>query len=210
MNEKILRAASARRRKLRCMQQPAQSEPSPASANFAAMLAALASPPAEVSEPAGAWSESDLGDDVVTLSYERALCAHGRYKPTERSDWQPKPPPQVDERLTPQGNRESLDAFDGDLRTASVTVRLSKGECARLHERAAEAGLTVSAYMRSCTVEAEALRAQVKAALTGMRPPGAKDQLATPAREGPSVFVWATFQWLARLFAHRRSSGGPR
>ena len=42
-----------------------------------------------------------------------------------------------------------------ELRTASVTIRLSTAECARLHQRAAEAGLTVSAYLRSCMLEAE-------------------------------------------------------
>jgi hypothetical protein len=39
---------------------------------------------------------------------------------------------------------------------------MSKEECAQLHRRAAEAGLTVSAYLRSCTFEAETLRAMVK------------------------------------------------
>ena len=60
----------------------------------------------------------------------------------------------------------------GDLRQASVTIRLSQAECARLHERAAEAGVTVSAYLRSCTFEAEALRAEVKAALADLRAAG--------------------------------------
>jgi hypothetical protein len=58
---------------------------------------------------------------------------------------------------------------ESDLRSASVTIRLSRTECARLHQRAAEAGLTVSAYLRSCAVEAEALRAQVKQALAEMK-----------------------------------------
>ena len=34
-----------------------------------------------------AWNDSDLGDDVATLSYERALRAHARYKPADRSEW---------------------------------------------------------------------------------------------------------------------------
>ncbi len=27
------------------------------------------------------WSTSDLGEDVISLSYERALRAHARYRP---------------------------------------------------------------------------------------------------------------------------------
>ena len=151
------------------MQAPAQSSSSPASANFAGMLAALASPAPEDPGPAKAWGESDLGDDVVTLSYEHALRAHARYQPADRRDWLPRTAARVDESLATQPDRVSQDAFDGDLRTASVTVRLSKAECASLHRRAAEAGLTVSAYLRSCTIEAEALRAQVKEALADLR-----------------------------------------
>jgi hypothetical protein len=54
-------------------------------------------------------------------------------------------------------------------RSASVTIRLSGAECARLKQRAAQAGLTLSAYVRSCTFEAEALRAQVKQAVKELR-----------------------------------------
>lgn len=154
---------------LRCMQQPAQSRPSPASANFAGMLAALASPPNEDAALAKAWSENELGDDVVTLSYDRALREHARYQPADRGDGRPEPAARVDESLTSLANRAPKDVSDGDLRTTSVTVRLSKAECANLHQRAAEAGLTVSAYLRSCTIEAEALRTQVREALAGLR-----------------------------------------
>ena len=75
-------------------------------------------------------------------------------------------------------------APDRDLRTASVTIRLSKAECARLHQRAAEAGLTVSAYLRSCALEAEALRAQVKLALAELKAgtEGTKDQESKKAK----------------------------
>jgi hypothetical protein len=60
-------------------------------------------------------------------------------------------------------------ALDESRKAASITVRLSKAECAQLHERAAEAGLTVSAYLRSCTCEVEALRSQVKETLAQLR-----------------------------------------
>ncbi len=44
-------------------------------------------------------------------------------------------------------------------------MRMTEEECVQLHHRAAEAGLTVSAYLRSCAFEVETLRAQVKEAL---------------------------------------------
>jgi hypothetical protein len=46
---------------------------------------------------------------------------------------------------------------------------MSQAECAQLHRRAAEAGLTVSAYLRSCTFETESLRAMVKDTLAQLR-----------------------------------------
>jgi len=52
--------------------------------------------------------------------------------------------------------------FKRNLKTGSITIRMSREECDQLHRRAAEAGLTVSAYLRSCTFEAESLRALVK------------------------------------------------
>jgi hypothetical protein len=46
---------------------------------------------------------------------------------------------------------------------------MSDEELDRLRQRAAESGVTVSAYMRSCVLEAEMLRAQVKQALAEIR-----------------------------------------
>jgi hypothetical protein len=58
---------------------------------------------------------------------------------------------------------------DRNLKSASITIRLSKVECTQLRIRAAEAGLTVSAYLRSCTFETESLRALVKDTLAQLR-----------------------------------------
>ncbi len=206
LDEKNLRSASARRLMLHCMPQPTQSPTSIPSANFAGLLAALALPPTEDAAQARTSSESDRGDDVVTLSYDRALRTHGRYMPTGRGDWQPAPAVQGNEDLAAQANQTPQEVCDHDLRTSSVTVRLSKAECANLHQRAAEAGLTVSAYLRSCTIEAEALRAQVKAALAELRPVGVKGEPASPARARRPLFGWLAFGWLARLLPHRRSA----
>ncbi len=56
-----------------------------------------------------------------------------------------------------------------DQRRTIVSVRLTEDEFACLRERAEESGISVSAYMRSCVVDAEQLRAQVKRALAEMR-----------------------------------------
>uniref|UniRef100_A0A372ILQ5 Ribbon-helix-helix protein, CopG family n=2 Tax=Paracidobacterium acidisoli TaxID=2303751 RepID=A0A372ILQ5_9BACT len=47
-------------------------------------------------------------------------------------------------------------------RPSVVSVRLAVEERERMKEYAAEAGLSVSAYLRQCALEVEQLRAQVK------------------------------------------------
>jgi hypothetical protein len=86
-------------------------------------------------------------------------------------------------------------AFERNLKDASITIRMSKAECAQLHRRAAEAGLTVSAYLRSCTFEAESLRAMVKDTLARLR---SVTTQAKPAHSAPSRIGRIT-RWLARL-----------
>jgi len=64
-------------------------------------------------------------------------------------------------------------------KTSSITLRTSASEAGQLRQRAREAGLTVSAYIRSCVFEAEALRTEVKAALSELRE-SAISQASTP------------------------------
>ena len=179
---------------LQPMQQPAPAQPSSNPSSFAGLLATLASPPPQAAEDESLWSTSDLGEDVATLSYERALRTHARYRPADRRvdresdrfDELPAPPvgAGVDDGAVAAIGTNAADAADTasaatplptgvatdrDLRSASVTIRMNKAECARLRERAAEAGLTVSAYLRSCALEAEALRAEVKQALAELK-----------------------------------------
>jgi hypothetical protein len=80
---------------------------------------------------------------------------------------------------------------------ASVTIRLSEPEYEQLHQRAAEAGLTISAYLRSCTFEAEALRAQVKEALANLR--------ASAKTEAPVAQTSRPISWRERITRIRRS-----
>lgn len=92
------------------------------------------------------------------------------------------------------------------LKKASITIRLSEPECEQLHQRAEEAGMTVSAYLRSCTFEAEALRSQVKEALVQMRAAAAASvRAAQPLRH--TWRDWAVFVWLRRILTPPES--GP-
>ena len=185
------------------------------------MLAAFATP-GQKKPPAR--DLDGLEDDVATLSYERALRAHARYRSPEASDHaltqpykaecipveaataldnapatssrtqqvpafsQSEPEPQTDSR--PEFAHADS-AYERNLKSASITIRLSKAECDQLRQRAAAAGLTISAYLRSCTVEAESLRTQVKETLAQLR--------AQSAPENQPAIRPARISWLARL-----------
>jgi hypothetical protein len=213
---------------LHAMQQSASSSPSPTSPSFAGLLAALAQPPGDApNKPSPsanrtpfAWNDDDLADDVATLSYESALKAHARYRPTDQSltqlpdpapfsfDEAPPSAPQPAPRIAahpaprtgvnpePKSNRLPSAPVERNLKDASITLRMSQAECAQLHRRAAEAGLTVSAYLRSCTFEAESLRAMVKDTLAQLRSVTAQAKPATPAPQPRRSGVGK----LARLF----------
>jgi predicted DNA binding CopG/RHH family protein len=186
------------------MQLSAQTTPSPSSQSFAGLLASLASP----ANSASTWSDGDPEDDVVTLSYECALRAHARSKPLVRGDdpateaagteAQPVFAAQADLSAGVAARTTAHTAAEFERRAASVTIRLSIAECARLRQRAAEAGLTVSAYLRSCVLEADVLRAQVKQALAEMRVAGSTE------RPTAKVHAWRSrFWWIVRLFLRR-------
>jgi predicted DNA binding CopG/RHH family protein len=217
-----------------------QREPAPPSRSFAELLAALAAPPPKQREPA--WSDDGLADDYATLSYERALRAHARYRsadpPAAASDssltGSADPGPvrireafsaaalPVDSAATPRQapGSHAVDqpqtpyvapaARDSNLKSASITIRLSQPESAQLRKRAAEAGLTVSAYLRSCTFEAESLRALVKDTLAQLRSEPPRTNRAKgdrgAATQSPSRPIRRTWrQWWRRLWPWARS-----
>jgi hypothetical protein len=203
---------------LGAMQSPSQlaASASPAAelSSFAGFLSALTSP--APSSRNNSWSDDALADDIATLSYESALKTHARYKPS------PEPPPQsssafIPERTSPDpGNFIPMGASEpqssasgpatrsasstangpGDLKSASITIRMSQAECVRLKQRATEAGMTISAYLRSCTFEAEALRGQVKEALAELRAAASvnEKQPTSPVKQRK------IFDWLLRIF----------
>jgi hypothetical protein len=212
---------------LQTMQQPAPSQPSPSLSGFAGLLATLASPPpsprSDASDDAPLWNASDLGEDVVSLSYEQALRARARYRSAYRSDGSPMPPGGMGLDSVADAVMEGVAADavpvwqpaaapERDLRSASVTVRMSKAECERLHRRSAEAGLTVSAYLRSCALEAETLRAQVKQALAELKagteptrqgqttcPPAAQSAPGTREQRNKKTWRLKFFGWVRWL-----------
>jgi len=237
---KFLTLANLPRAILHAMQQPRETltasdspssptlESSPASSTFAGFLATLAAPEQATGfpgdgtvstkwKPAPSWNDDDLADDVTTLSYESALKAHARYRPTDQSLTQPadvEPFCYEDASATatlpaaqPIVNPEPGALPDQmpilfrttpvmrDLKDASITIRMSKAECAQLHRRAAEAGLTISAYLRSCTFEAESLRTMVKDTLAKLR---AATSHVKPLQPAPSFFSRLA-SWLARF-----------
>jgi hypothetical protein len=194
------------------MQQTAQPAPSPST--FAGFLAALAEPE---KKPELSWTDDALEDDIATLSYEHALRAHARYRSADATDQSltqsidpgkspasipfaaapaPTPPAPPAPRAEPETAHGYSTLLERNLKCASITIRLSQTECAQLRQRAAEAGLTVSAYLRSCTFEAESLRALVKDTMAQLRSATSAEK---PAALPPSRTSW--FQFLTRLLS---------
>lgn len=185
------------------MASSAAAAPSGGAQTFAALLAEFAAP--EKKFPP-ARDLDGLAADVATLSYESALRAQARYRAFSGSLPAASPvgaeisspaalPFEPDERARACSGNESFSTAPAPrekLRCASITVRLSPAENGLLRQRAAEAGLTVSAYLRSCTFEVESLRTQVKATLAQLRQSQAKAQAAEPrpARRIPRWLGW--------------------
>jgi pyruvate/2-oxoglutarate dehydrogenase complex dihydrolipoamide acyltransferase (E2) component len=136
------------------------------------MLMDLAAPEAKFPPARDTSSLQDcLEDDVATLTYENALRIHGRYRPSAPAQ-KPllvQPPPAPAQAPAQPASASSPARESPDRRSASVTVRLCHAESERLRQRAAESGLTLSEYMRSCVFEVEILRAQVKETVADLR-----------------------------------------
>jgi len=153
----------------------------------------------------GAWDESALADDVSTITYEQALRAARPVRAAKlatRALLEDNPPvlpvwrASKSEQLIRTGEKKP--------RTASITIRVTAEEQIRLQERALAAGLSVSAYLRSCIFETEALRSQVKIAL---------EQMQTASSQTTSILSdkKASPKWRMRLFpgwSRSRTSDG--
>ena len=98
---------------------------------------------------------------------------------------------------------ESTELARNDLplqRRTVVSVRLTAEELERLRERAEEAGISVSAYMRSCVLDAENLRAQVKHAMAEIRSLGAVSLVHRRAALQPVSREGSGGRWLRTLW----------
>lgn len=71
-------------------------------------------------------------------------------------------------------------------RQVAISIRLAPAERALIKTRAAEAGVSASAYMRQCALEVEQLREQVRQAIAAMERGGAV-QIEAPA-QAPGLF----------------------
>jgi predicted DNA binding CopG/RHH family protein len=253
--------------------------PSATAAGFASLLSTLmASSPRTDPKPAprsvpkneDGWLDEGLANDVASLSYERALRAHARYRSSD-FDYDPAgeafPEPAAQKKAAPRVKKPlptkkialeqaapevSVTAVARKTRSrkqiptvvpafaptveaapertpaktalksqsrattpskkamvcvskrknASVTIRLCDSEYEQLRDRADEAGMTISAYLRSCTLEVESLRTQVKSVLAEMKAasyaqglmPAPKEKPVTPAAREHSWTGW--FGWL--------------
>ncbi len=173
------------------MQMTASPPETRSNSSFATLLASLASS-SNASTPG--WGDAALAEDVATLSYEKALKTHtrrsghpGQRLPDPESSTgnsfqglEPEPRPSINETATQNLTLPVNSSRQSDERahrkSASVTIRLGELENEQLHARAAEAGLSVSAYLRSCIFEVEELRSQVKQTLADMRKSTSHDQ----------------------------------
>ena len=193
----------------------AASPGSPNPATFAGVLAALTArhlePLLDEPDPEPAWLD-DLGEDVSLLSYERALKTHGPRRSVAIAGLPPLPavafcqagstagaPDASRQAERPAGDSLDPPAFrpgEDRRKLASVTVRISRAEFGQLQRRSAEAGMTVSAYLRSCAFEVDSLRAQVKQALADLRTAQLAAQPPPPSR-----------RWWARFLLRER---GPQ
>lgn len=193
--------------------------------SFAGLLASLAAQPQSGAVREPDWNEDGLADDIAVLSYEGALRSHGRpgqagpgaveSRSSNAGDPAAFRKPPCPERnphwknsqATPIARPLSItevevpspNALPRNLKRASITIRLSKAERAQLHARAAESGMTISAYLRSCTFEVESLRAQVKDALAKLRPGTIAEKSATP------VLRRSLLQRMTHIWPHSRT-----
>ena len=143
------------------MTDPAQPAPHKARNSFADLLASFTG-----KLQSDGWDDSALADDVTTISYEQALRSPRRSRIPEEA----AAPLFTDEsqsgKVLSTPVRKTRSHLEKKRKGASITIRVTADEHAQLHERAGVAQVSVSAYLRSCIFEAEALRAEVKEALS--------------------------------------------
>lgn len=155
------------------------------------------------------WSVPDRSgalpsDDPPPLRLHRDEPVAAAPPPPE--SYSPAPRSHEDVHLSHEELHGALGALEHDLKCASITIRLSQTECVQLRLRANEAGMTVSAYLRSCAFEVESLRAMVKQTMAQLRTANAP---ARPTVVAPVAVVsrpW--WHFLTRLLPFGRTVHG--
>ena len=156
--------------------------------------------------------------EIGSESASEALHARGQY-PMPQSASTPTPAAALPPTRAAKGDARqastpaSLEVMRRDStleqRHAVVSIRVNDMEFDRLRLRAAESGLSVSAYMRSCVLDAEHLRAQVKQALAEMRssihlaqasPSVAPIAILNRENNMTSGGLWTRFLWRSATF----------
>ena len=172
------------------MPEPAQPASPKSAGSFAAFLASFTG---AVEKRSDDWDLSELADDVATISYEQALLAHRGTQVSESAAkrLQESPVASIENAAT-----DSTTPGRKNRKTTSITIRLTEAEQAQLHQRAVDANLSVSAYIRSCIFEAESLRAQVKEALSQIR--GTTEEPEAPRTGGLATAAHKRFHFFPR------------
>jgi hypothetical protein len=145
---------------------------------------------AESASDSNDWSQGQIARSAPVDAYEVVPASGGSVAQgaTCRAPYAAgTPPPETAENLSTPLER--------NLKSASITIRVSKSESIQLQKRAAEAGLTVSAYLRSCTFEVESLRALVKETMAQLRAATSESTQSAPVPAHRSGL-----QWLVRFF----------
>ena len=150
--------------------------------SFASLLESFKGPAKKTNQ---LWDDSLLSDDVATISYEHALRSHRRVPPVA-----PLRESESQSAAALATAQTCAVAPVKKRKSASITIRLTESEGAQLHERAAAAQLSVSAYLRSCIFEAESLRAQVKEALSQIRSTTAEENKVCENKSPKPASVW--------------------
>ncbi len=184
--------------------------PDPVPFRFEETSSAASAPcPVILSDPERREGESkDLHFLAERAGIQASMGSIANQKPAANPYPAAIPAPRATANQAPESTRLRPTPFARNLKDASITIRMSQAECAQLHRRAAEAGLTVSAYLRSCTFEAESLRAMVKDTLTQLRSVPTQPRTANSAPPPRRSRFGKLTRWLAGLFTPWH--GSPR
>jgi len=179
------------------MPETVESAPDKSRNSFADLLASLTG-----KLQSDGWDNSALEDDVTTISYEEALRSARRSRGVQGaaapliSTWSETA------ATSKTCSRKSRSGSEKSHKGASITIRVTTEEHAQLQARAAAAEVSVSAYLRSCIFEAEALRAEVKGALAKIQ---SAQTSAGPERE---VRRWRWGRYLSSAWWRRGTAEG--